>query len=104
MIRTRYQPTHSGFDISLDTSVNDMTHSRKSTVIDFFDLHSKHYEGFSISSRNAMIMYKFLTMLENSFFRSFDMKNFKKTVDCSFVSGIFARFFAEFAGIAEEWP
>lgn len=28
MVNTRYQPTHSGFDISLGTSVNDMTHFR----------------------------------------------------------------------------
>lgn len=35
MIRTKYQSTHSGFDISLGTSVNDMTHFR-----DF-----KYYKG-----------------------------------------------------------
>lgn len=35
MVRTKYQPTHSGFDISLGTSVNDMTHFR-----DF-----KYYKG-----------------------------------------------------------
>lgn len=28
MVKTKYQPTHSGFDISLGTSVNDMTHFR----------------------------------------------------------------------------
>lgn len=35
MVRTKYQPTNSGFDISLGTSVNDMTHFR-----DF-----KYYKG-----------------------------------------------------------
>lgn len=35
MVRTKYQPTHSGLDISLGTSVNDMTHFR-----DF-----KYYKG-----------------------------------------------------------
>lgn len=35
LVRTKYQPTHTGFDISLGTSVNDMTHFR-----DF-----KYYKG-----------------------------------------------------------
>lgn len=35
MIKTKYQPTHSGFDISMGTSINDMTHFR-----DF-----KYYKG-----------------------------------------------------------
>ena len=35
MVKTKYQPTHSGFDISLGTSVNDKTHFR-----DF-----KYYKG-----------------------------------------------------------
>lgn len=39
-----------------------------------------------------------------SYFRSFEMKSFKKTVDCSFIAGVFAGVLAELAGIAEERP
>lgn len=38
-------------------------------IIDFFDFHSKHYGDLTISAQNAMIMFKFLTMLENGDYR-----------------------------------
>lgn len=42
MVRTRYQPVRNGFDISLGTSVNDMTHFRD---FKYYKGGGKHYNG-----------------------------------------------------------
>lgn len=51
MVRTKYQPTHNGFDISLGTSVNDMTHFRD------FKYYKGGGNGFNGQFKSSLVTY-----------------------------------------------
>lgn len=52
------QTDHNFYDELLRNAV-------QAAILDFFDFHSKLFGESSISTQNAAIMYKFLSMLEN---------------------------------------
>lgn len=56
------QTDHNFYDELLRNAV-------QAAILDFFDFHSKLFGESSISTQNAAIMYKFLSMLENGSYR-----------------------------------
>lgn len=49
--------------------IETLRNAVQSAILDFFEFHSKNYGDLKLSTQNAMIMGKFLNMLENGSYR-----------------------------------